>query len=123
PLSWGAVPVLTGRVADSRGKPITGAIVRVQTDDGRAPTELATDNRGAFRAEIKGAFHLEIRHDGYRTVRTSAVSLSAASDNTYQIEEVRLISGSPDQIDTVILQLEEFTNPESRDAPAVREGL
>jgi hypothetical protein len=121
-LFLAAAPVLTGRVTDARGKPITGAIVRVQTDDGRT-NDLATDNRGAFRIEINGRFRLEIRHDGYRTVRSSVVSLSAASDDTYQIEEIRLISGSPDQIDTVVLQLEEFTNPESREAPTVREGL
>ena len=53
-LLLAATPVLTGRVADSRGKPITGASVSVQTEDGRTKA-LVTTMRRASR-EISGGF-------------------------------------------------------------------
>src|SRR2546422_5871006 len=121
-LFLAAMPVLSGRVADSRGKPLAGASVHVQTDDGRT-TDLVTDSRGAFRVEITGRFHLEIRHDGYRTVRSSTVSLSGGSDDIYQIDDIRLLPGNPGDVETVVLQLEEVVNPEARGDPTVREGL
>jgi outer membrane receptor protein involved in Fe transport len=117
-----AVPVLTGRVADSRGKPLPGAAVRVQMEGGRS-TELITDNRGAFRVEISGRFQLEIRCAGYRTVRTSVVTLSSAGDDVYQIDAIRLLAGNPDEVETIVLQLEEVANTEARGDPSAREGL
>ena len=117
-----ASPVLAGRVADSHGKPIAGATVRIQAEDGRT-AEVVTDNRGAFRLEIGGRSRLEIKQDGYRTVRSSTFSLSSGADDVYEMDDVRLTAGSPDDVETLVVQLEEVVSPESRGDPNVREGL
>jgi len=114
--------IVSGRIADPAGKPIPGASVRVQTEDGRK-TDLVTDNRGIFRAEISGRFHLEIRKVGYRTVRSSSVSLSSASDDIYQIDDIRLLPGNLEAVETVVLQVGEVASPENRGEPTVRESL
>jgi hypothetical protein len=121
-LFLAATPVLAGRVADSRGKPIAGATVRIQAEDGRS-AEVVTDSRGAFRVEIASRSRLEIRHDGYRTVRSSTFSLSSASDDVFEMDDVRLTPGRPDDVETLVVQLEEVANPESRGDPNIREGL
>ena len=96
--------------------------MRVQTEDGRT-VDLLTDSRGAFRVEISGKVHLEIRRAGYRTVRSSTVSLSGSSDDIYQTEDIRLLPGNPDATELVVLQLEEVASPETREDPTAREGL
>jgi hypothetical protein len=103
------------------GKSQPGALVRIIGDDGRI-AQITADRRGAFRAEVSGRFHLEIQHDGYRTVRSSDVSLPADSDDTYQIE-VPLRPGDPDDIEKVILQVEQVSNPEGRGDPNASEAL
>src|SRR3954470_7149837 len=108
-LFLAAAPVLTGRVADSKGKGIPGAQVHVQAEDGRT-RDLVTDSRGSFRVEIGGKFYLEIRHDGYRTVRSSTFSPAGASDDVYQVE-IPLLAGNPDDIETIELQLQQVSNP------------
>src|SRR5262245_31167493 len=80
-----AAPVLVGRVTDSQGKLISNAIVHVVTDTGRT-IDLMTDNHGGFRVEISGKFQIEIMHEGFRTIRSSSVSLSGESDDVYQVE-------------------------------------
>jgi hypothetical protein len=121
-LFLAATPILSGRIADSRGKPLADATVRVLAEDGRATTFI-TDSRGVFRVEISGKFHVEVRHDGYRSVRSSSVSLAGGSDDLYQIDDIRLLQGNTDDVENVVLQLEEVANPESRSDPTVREGL
>jgi hypothetical protein len=121
-LFLAAIPILTGRIADSRGKPLPGATVRVQAEDGRI-TDRVTDSRGIFRIEASGRFQLEIRYGGYRTLRSSMLSVSSASDDVYQIDEIRLLPGNADEIETVVLQFEEVSNPETRGDPTIREAL
>jgi len=121
-LFLAAAPILTGRIADSRGRPLVGATVRIQMDDGRA-TDRVTDNRGVFRIEAVARFQLEVRYDGYRTVRSSIVSLASGPDDIYQIDDIRLLPGNADEVETVALQLEEVSNPESRGDPTIREAL
>jgi hypothetical protein len=121
-LFLAATPTLAGHVSDSRGKPLSGAVVQIQVEDGRL-TELVTDSRGAFRTEISGRFHLEIRHSGFRTVRSSTVSLNGGSDDIYQVGDIQLLPGNPDDVETVVLQLEEVVNPETRSDSTVREAL
>src|SRR5690349_13153867 len=102
-----AMPVLTGRIADSRDRPLSGASVRVRSEDGRV-IEQITDNRGAFRVEVAGKFRVEVSHDGFRTVRSSIVSLAGNTDDVYQVDDIRLINGSPDDPpETILLQLQE----------------
>lgn len=117
-----ASPVLAGRVADSHGKPIAGATVRIQAEDGRT-AEVVTDNRGAFRLEVGGRSRLEIRRAGYRTVRSSTFLLSSGSEDVYEMDDVHLTAGSPDDVETLVVQFEEVVNAESRGDPNVREGL
>jgi hypothetical protein len=121
-LFLAAAPILAGRIADSRGKPLPGASVRVQAEDGRV-IGVTTDSRGAFRIEISGKFYLEVRQDGYRTVRSSPVTLSGGSDDVYQIADIRLIAGNPDVTETIVLQLEEAEGTGSPGNSSVREGL
>jgi len=100
-----AAPTLVGRVADSSGKPVRDATVRIQEEGGRA-AETLTDSRGAFRLEVSGRFRLEIHHPSYRTVRSSTASITGASgDDVYQAD-VSLLPGNPDDVETVELQLE-----------------
>src|SRR5262249_35174510 len=84
---------------------------------------LLTDTRGAFRIEISGRVHLEIRHAGYRTVRSSTVSLSSGSDDIYQTEDIRLLPGNPESTELVVLQLEAVPSPETREDHTAGEGL
>src|ERR671925_297567 len=112
-LFLAASPVLTGRVTDSRGKPIPDARVRIQTDDGKT-AEVVTDNHGSYRLEVNGRFRLEIQHDGYRTLRSSSALLpNVASDDIYQAD-VSLLAGDPRDVESVELRLEEVTDPEAR---------
>ncbi len=118
----GAVPTLAGRVSDSHGKPIPGAQVRIQTDDGRI-TNLTTDNRGSFRAEVNGRFRVEIRSEGFRAVRSMPVSLSTGAEGVYQVE-ITLLPGNPGaEPESIELRLEEVANPENRVESSAREGL
>jgi hypothetical protein len=121
-LILAGVPVLSGRVVDPRGKPIPGAIVRIHAEDGRV-TQTPTDSRGGFRVEANGRFQLEIRHEGYRTVRSSVFSLAGGTDDVYEMDDVHLLPGNPDDVETLAIQLEEVLNPEARGDPTVREGL
>src|SRR5262245_29672547 len=121
-LLLAATPVLSGRVTDSRGKPVPGATVRVQLEDGRS-TQLTTDARGDFRVEANGRFRLEIRHDGYRTVRSSVLSLSSGSEDVYQTDDIQLLPGKPEDVESVVLQLEGVASSETRRDPTVRESL
>jgi hypothetical protein len=121
-LLLAATPVLSGRVTDARGKAISGATVQVQMDDGRT-TQLTTDAHGDFRVEATGRFRLEIRHDGYRTVHSSTLSLSAGSDDFYQTDDIQLLPGKPEDIETVVMQVEGVAGSETRRDPTVRESL
>ena len=115
-------PILSGRVADPQGKPIPNAIVRVASDDGRTSVGV-TDSRGEFRVEVNGRFIVEIRHSGFRTLRSATASLLGASaDDIYQAT-FSLLPGDVDDIETVELRLEAVSDPEARGEPGVREGL
>jgi hypothetical protein len=117
-----AAPILAGRVADSSGKPVPDAIVRIEQEGGRS-LEVTTDRRGAFRLQISGRFQLEIRHPQYRTVRSSTVSLSDDSvDDVYEAS-IPLLAGNPGDIELVDLQLEQVRDQEAPDQAGVREGL
>jgi hypothetical protein len=119
---FAAGPILSGRVADPQGKPIPNAIVRVDLDDGHSSVSL-TDARGEFRIEVNGRFIVEIRHSGFRTLRSAMASLVGASaDDVYQAT-FSLLPGDVDDAETVELRLEAVSDPESRGQPGVREGL
>src|SRR5437870_813331 len=111
-----------GHVTDSRGKPIPNASVRIQSDDGKT-TQVITDSRGGYRIEASGRFHLEVQHEGYRTVRSSAASLENASEDDVYQADVVLLPGNSEDIESLELRLEEVANPETRDEASAREGL
>ena len=112
-------PTLSGRVTDRQGKPVPGAIVWSFVE-GRAPIETLADARGRFRLEITGRFQIEVRHSGYRTLRSAFAEL--AGDSVYQVE-VSLISGDPTLIDSVKLEVENPDDFAARDEPGVADGL
>ena len=105
-LSFAANPVLVGKSAP-------GAIVRVITPDGKIASETTADKRGAFRVQVPDKFHLEIHRDGYRTLRSSEVTLTADSGDVYQVD-VPLGPGSPDDTESVVLRVEQLSAPEIR---------
>src|SRR5215467_5404494 len=73
-----ATPVLVG-------KSVPGSSIRIITVDGHV-SESTADKRGAFRVEAPAHFYLEIRHAGYRSVRSSEVSLAGDSQDAYQVD-------------------------------------
>src|SRR5215831_13729679 len=73
-----ATPVLVG-------KSVPGSSIRIINADGQV-TESTADKRGAFRVEVPARFYLEIRHAGYRSVRSSGVSLATDSQDAYQVD-------------------------------------
>jgi hypothetical protein len=124
-LLLAAAPVATtlvGRVTDSRGKPIPDARVRIESEDGRS-SEVTTDGRGSYRLEAGGRFHLEVRHEGYRTVRSSIASLAnAGADDVYEAD-IPMLPGNSDDLETVELRLEEVVNSGTRDDASAQETL
>jgi TonB dependent receptor len=113
--AFAASPVLAG-------KSIPGSVVRVIAGDGRVVVEASADKRGAFRVQVPERFHLEIYHDGYRTLRSSEVSLTPGSDDVYQVD-VPLRPGTPDNVETVVLQVAQVSNQEMRADPTANEAL
>ena len=99
------------------GKTTPGAAVRVIGEDGRT-TEAIADKRSSSGSGCPGRFHLEIRHDGYRTVRSSPFPCPAIPTMSIRW----MISGgcvpaTQDDIETVELRLEEVSDPEARGEP------
>jgi hypothetical protein len=115
PSVQAATPVLVG-------KTIPGATVRVIDDSGRVTAEVTADRRGSFRIEISGKFHLEIHHDGYRTALSAGVTLPPGSDDIYQVD-VPLRSGYADNPETIVLQVEDVSSPETHADPNASETL
>src|SRR2546428_13973047 len=102
-----------------RGKPIPDAIVRIETND-RRTMEALSDSRGAYRIAANGRFRLELRHEGYRTVRSSdALIPNGGAADIYQAD-VSLLPGDPNDIETGDLRLEEVADRQDREAGTVR---
>ncbi len=98
-----------------------GSGIRIIAPDGQV-TEATADKRGAFRVQVPSRFYLEIRHAGYRSVRSSEVSLEADFEGAYQVD-VPLRPGNPDDVEPIVLQVEQVSNPEAHDDPNAREAL
>src|SRR5262249_24229959 len=79
------------------------------------------DSRGHFRLQISGQYRIEITHPNYRTLQSSVIDL--AGDGAYAIEKVFLLSGAPEQIDSVDLVVESSSETPDREEPGAREGL
>src|SRR5262245_40147910 len=87
-----ALPTLIVRVVSyDTSKPVPQAEVLVVLPDGRTLHRI-TDSHGSFRIEIVGSFRLEVRHTGYRALRTSTTSLSG--DGVYRVD-IPLVQGDP----------------------------
>jgi hypothetical protein len=114
-----ANPILSGRVTDREGKPVSGAVVRLIVD-GRAPMETSTDVRGRFRVDVPGRFQIEISHAGFRTLHSASSEL--AGDGVFQVD-IPLTSGSPLPIENVNLAVANADNLSTRDEPGFVEAL
>ena len=80
-------------------------------------------NLGGALAPTVIGYVVEIRHSGFRTLRSAEASLVGASaDDIYQAA-FSLLPGNVDDIETVELQLEAVSDPAARGEPGVREGL
>jgi hypothetical protein len=115
-------PVLVGRVTDPYGKALADARVRVH-DAAGGTSFLRTDRRGAFRVEMSGRFYIEIRQQGFRTVRSQWISLSGASDDDVYQFDVPLQAGNSNETEDVILQIQDLDGPELQDDSPFREAL
>src|SRR5438128_6464757 len=74
-LAGSPLPTLLIRVSDNSGKPLSHADVLIITSDGRT-IRRTTDDRGSARIEISGTFRLEVRHAGYRPLRSSLIPIT-----------------------------------------------
>lgn len=77
--------VITGKIVDEEGRPISGASIRA----GNTNIAVATDERGFYRIELSGTTLLRYIHIGYR-VEERRVNRSGVIDVTLQREEDRL---------------------------------
>src|SRR5215831_18336295 len=119
-LLW-LIPSLEAASPTLVGRSVPGSSIRIITVDGHA-SESTADKRGAFRVEVPAHFFLEIRHAGYRSVRSSEVSLASDSQDAYQVD-VQLRPGNPDDVEPIVLQVEQVSGPEVHDDPNAREAL
>jgi hypothetical protein len=119
-LLW-LIPSLEAATPSLVGRSVPGSSIRIVGADGQV-TESTADKRGAFRVQVPTRFYMEIRHAGYRSVRSSEVSLEADSQDAYQVD-VQLRPGNPDDVEPIVLQFEQVSAPEVRDDPNAREAL
>ncbi len=110
---------LTGTVRDEGGLGISSAEVRLYFDDGRLEVGR-TDVRGFYSFEVSGRFELEVSHPGFRSLRSTSVSLNPGAP--YEIDIV-LLEGDPADVERVELLLEDEVEFESSSGPLAREDL
>ena len=108
-----------GTVIDESGSPVAQAEVRLTFGGGRTMT-ATTGDTGVFSLEISGRFELEVSRTGFRTVRTTTVTL--ASGAAYRIDIV-LLAGDPADVELVELLLENPVQFGDGAGPSVREDL
>ena len=82
-----ATGTLAGTVLDARGKPVAGAVVTVQTSDGRQPHATRTDSKGRFEfkrfdtgqydlhAQSNGNFSEWAKRIAVRANKTTSITL------------------------------------------------
>ena len=76
--------VLSGRVTDSRGAPLSGAAVTVQGGDGK-PLTATTANDGSFRLNVPpGIYVITVAHAGFQTAQND-VALVAGTPASLSI--------------------------------------
>ena len=110
---------LTGAVRDESGQGIPAAEVRLHFDDGRVDVG-STDERGLYFFEVVGRFELEVSHPGFRSLRSTPVSLSPGAP--YEIDIV-LLAGDPADVERVELLLEDAVPFLNSSGPLAREDL
>src|SRR6476661_10445714 len=111
-LLW-LIPSVKAATPTLAGKSVPGSGIRIIAADGQV-TQATADKRGSFRVQVPARFYLEIRHAGYRSVRSSEVSLEGDSEAAYQVD-VPLRPGNPDDVEPIVLQVEQASNPEAHD--------
>ncbi len=109
----------TGTVTDEFGTPVEAVEVRVLLGGGRL-LDTITGTDGNFAFEIDEPFQLEVTRPGFRSVRTTVLSLTGGE--TYQISFV-LLSGDPSDVEVVELQLSEPIQFSDALIPFVRDDL
>ncbi len=110
---------LSGTVTDASGTPIEMADVRLLLDGGRG-LEAVTGSDGNFSFEIAEGFQLEVTRPGFRTVRTTSVSLTGGE--TFEIDFVLLV-GDPSDVEVVELLLRDPVQFNEESTPLVRTDL
>ena len=80
--------VLQGRVTDTRGEPISGAVVLVTRIDGGYPKDAVTGGDGVFRLGFlpPGAYDVQVQAPGFMDQRAEAVRVSASGVTRIEIE-------------------------------------
>ena len=115
----GQIANLGGTVTDDSEIAIETAEVRLLLDDGRA-VQAVTGIDGNFSFEIAEPFQLEVRRSGFRTVRTTRVSL--ADGESYEIDFV-LLAGDPSDVEFVELLLRDPLQFNEESTPLARADL
>jgi hypothetical protein len=84
----GPLPQVFGVVAEPGPRPVLGALVILETPDGRRVRSVLTDGDGRFRlpAPAPGTYRLRVERLGYRAVLTGAFPLAAGERLAREVE-------------------------------------
>lgn len=107
------------RVIDPSGTPVPSSELRLVFDDDRI-VEATTNDVGIFSFEISGPFELEVSQIGFRSIRTTRVSLTPGE--RYEIDLV-LLEGEPSDVELVELLLQDSIQFDEPIGPSVRADL
>ena len=110
---------LGGTVTEASGIPVEMAEVRLLLADGRV-FEAVTGSDGNFSFEIAEPFRFEVGRAGFRTVRTTSVSLIPGEN--YEIDFV-LLAGNPSDVEVVELLLRDPIQFNEGSTPLARADL
>ena len=110
---------LEGTVRDESGEGVRAAEVRLLFDDGRVEVRT-TDEGGGYSFDVVGRFELEVFHPGFRSLRSTPVSLSPGVP--YEIDII-LLAGDPAEVERVELLLDDEVDLPGSSGPLAREDL
>jgi protocatechuate 3,4-dioxygenase beta subunit len=94
---------VTGVVSEADGRPVLGALVAVEDDEGRRLRSTLTDEAGRFRIPVAqpGTYRLRVERLGYRALVTEAFTVAAGQVLRHDVE----VTGEPialAQLDVVV---------------------
>lgn len=95
-----AAQVVTGRITDENGAPVTGALVRLVDEQGVARMSVLSNEQGRYvaRAPGPGSYHLSAQRIGLASVTTEAFTLAPNGSHERSIE----LASAPIALDGIV---------------------